>query len=281
MERLESVELLAMSFTLAAGAIVMMWLGELIAEQGYGRGSGYIISLGILALLPSQITGNITTADAFEVGVFLFIIVLMLVATIMVIEAERRVKLMYSKRVRTGGAQESYVPLKLTQFGVMPVIFAVSVISFPQLIAQFIQAREYNDRSTEIAGNILNFLADGWVQGVGTFILVILFSFFYVTIVFNTDEMAENFQKQGAFIKGIRPGKQTAKFLKMTTYRLTAFGGVFLAILAVLPQVLLASGLISSQIFSGTGLLIIIGVLLDVRREILSQIVVRGYNRYI
>lgn len=278
---LQTLELITMVSALTGGALLMMWMGELVTDKGIGQGSSYLIAIGILASLPSIVSNNIRTADTLQMIWFVFILLAIFAITIFLTQGERRIKVMYSRRVRATGVQDNYVPIKLTQFGVMPVIFAVSLISFPQLIAQFLVSRDFNTQLTEISSEIIRYLSNPLTVDIATFLLVIAFSFFYVTVVFNADELAENLQKQGAFIPGIRPGKQTASFLRKSSFRLTAVGGVFLATLAILPNVLVQTGILSATIMSGTGLLIIIGTVLEIKRQIESMIVVRSYDRYL
>ena len=283
MTKLESLEFVAMALSLTAGGIIMMWFSELISESGYGRGSGFIISLGILSTLPGSFSQNLKTKDPVEIAVLVGIYLVLIAVTVVVVEAERKVKLVYSRRVRGGGAMhESFLPVKIAQFGVMPVIFAVSLISFPQMVAQFLVGRpSLNPKVLSVAQKTVDLLSDPTFTNIATVVTVILFSFFYVTIVFNPKEIAENLQKQGAFIQGIRPGKQTEKYLRGVSMRLTAVGALYLAILAVLPNILQQIGILSYVFISGTGLLILVGVLLDVKRQVLSEIVTRSYDRYL
>lgn len=281
MPTLEPLQLVAMSATLTAGAILTMWLGELISEDGLGNGSSYIIFLGILAGIPGGFSSNLQLMDPLQKTVFVLMNILMITVVVLITDAERRVKVQYSRRVRSGGAMESFIPLKLTQSGVMPVIFAISLLSFPQLIGNFLISRNINGTVTTYAQNIVNALSNQYVQNIGTFLLIIAFSFFYVTVVFNTTEIAENLQKNGGFIPGIRPGKTTAKYLRAISFRLTAVGASILAILSIAPNVLQASGFLQSTLISGTGLLIVVGVALDIKRQVESMVVVRDYDRYI
>ncbi|KKR05659.1 MAG: Protein translocase subunit SecY [candidate division WS6 bacterium GW2011_GWF2_39_15] len=278
---LDSMELLAMSATLTAGSIVIMWLGELLSESGLGNGSSFLIFLGILAGIPGALTGNLKFMDPTQKIIFVLLNLALVAVVVLISEAERRIKVQYSRRVRTGGSAESFIPLKLTQSGVMPVIFAISLLSFPELIGRFLLSRNINDTVNLYSTNVINFLSNPYVQNIGMFLLIISFSFFYVTVVFNTKEIAENLQKNGGFIQGIRPGSSTAKYLRSISFRLTAVGATILALLSVLPNVLLSFGLISQALITGTGLLIVIGVVLDMRRQVRSMAVVKDYGRYI
>ncbi len=280
-ETLGTLELITMSATLTAGAVVMMWFGELLSEEGMGGGSSYLIMLGILSGIPGTLSSNLVTMDSFQKTVFIIFSLALIIAVIIITQAERQIKIQYSRRVRTGGALESYLPIKLTQSGVMPVIFAMSFLSFPQLIGKFIISREFNSSITSITERILELLENPYFFNGLSFVLIVAFSFFYLTVVFKTDDLAENLQKQGAFIQGIRPGEKTAQYLRRVSFRLTAVGGVFLALISILPDIFVRTGLISAAVFSGTGLLIVVGVILDMKREAESMLTVRSYDKYL
>jgi preprotein translocase subunit SecY len=270
-----------MSATLTAGSMIMMWFGELLSEDGIGGGSSYLIMLGILSGIPGTIRSNFVIMDGFQKGVFIAFFLIIIVGVIVVTQAERQIKIQYSRRVRTGGAMESYLPIKLTQSGVMPVIFAMSFLSFPQLIGKFLLSRELSPTVADITEKIMTLLENPYIFNGISFVLIIAFSFFYLTVVFKTDDIAENLQKQGAFIQGIRPGQNTSQYLRRVSFRLAAVGSVFLALISILPDILVRVGLIPSVIFSGTGLLIVVGVVLDMKREAESMLTVRSYDRYL
>jgi preprotein translocase subunit SecY len=280
-ETLGTLELVTMVATLTAGAMVMMWFGELLSEDGIGGGSSFLIMLGILSGIPGTLRANFVTMDSFQKIVFVIFSLVLIVAVIVITQAERRIKIQYSRRVRTGGALESYLPIKLTQSGVMPVIFAMSFLSFPQLIGKFIVSRDFNANLTSITERVMVLLENPYIFNGLSFVLIIAFSFFYLTVVFKTDELAENLQKQGAFIQGIRPGEKTAQYLRRVSFRLTAVGAVFLATISILPDIFVKTGLISAAVFSGTGLLIVVGVILDMKREAESMLTVRSYDKYL
>ncbi len=280
-DTLGPLELAAMSATLTAGSVMMMWFGELLSEDGLGGGSSYLIMLGILSGIPGTIRSNFVTMDSFQKIIFIIFSLVLVVAVIVITQTERQIKVQYSRRVRTGGALESYLPIKLTQSGVMPVIFAMSFLSFPQLIGKFIISKDFSSSVTAITEKIMVLLNNPYIFNGISFLLIVLFSFFYLTVVFKTDELAENLQKQGAFISGIRPGENTSKYLRKVSFRLTAVGGLFLALLSILPDIFVKTGLIPAVIFSGTGLLIVVGVILDIKREAESMLTVRSYDRYL
>ncbi|MCK9417363.1 MAG: preprotein translocase subunit SecY [Candidatus Dojkabacteria bacterium] len=280
-DQLDPLTLITMSATLTAGSVVMMWLSELISEDGLGGGSSYLIFLGIIAGIPGTIRNNLRLMDNLQTTIFFLFGVILVAAVVYITQAERRITTQYSRRVRVGGAKDSYIPIKLTQTGVMPVIFAISILSFPQLVAQFLISKNYSDKVTQISQKTLELLSDNVFKNVLTFVLIIAFSFFYLSVVFNTEELAENLQKQGAFIPGIRPGKTTSDYLRKVALRLTAVGALFLATIAVLPNLLISSGILTTTIVSGTGLLIVVSTVLEIKREIESMSVVRSYDKYL
>jgi preprotein translocase subunit SecY len=279
--QLDTLTLIGMSSALTAGSIIMMWLSELIAEDGLGGGSSYLIFLGIVAGIPGTIRNNIQLMDNLQKVIFFVFSIILVVAVVYITQAERRITTQYSRRVRMGGAKDSYIPIKLTQTGVMPVIFAISLLSFPQLISNFLISKNYSEKVTNIAQWILNFLTNDLYKNIITFVLIVAFSLFYLTVVFNTDELAENLQKQGAFIPGIRPGKNTSEYLKKVAFRLTIVGALFLGIIAILPNILISTGVLTTTIISGTGLLIVVNTVLTIKREVESMSVVRSYDKYL
>ncbi len=278
--QLGPLELVAMSATLTAGSIIMMWFGELLSESGFS-GSSYLIALGILSGIPGTIRTNFMTMDTMQKTVFIAFSLILIISVVFITQAERRIKIQYSRRVRTGGALESYIPIKPTQSGVMPVIFAMAFISFPQLIGKFLVSKNFNEKLTTYSEKVLEWLDNPYIYNSIIFVLVIVFSFFYLTVVFKTDEIAENLQKQGAFIQGIRPGDNTSDYLRKISFRLAAVGAIFLALLSILPDISVQLGLISSAVFSGTGLLIVVGVVLEIKRQVVSMMTIRSYNKYL
>ena len=279
--QLDTLHLITMIASLTAGSIIVMWFAELVSESGIGGGSSYLIFLGILAGIPGTLQNNFMLMDTFQRVVLIVITLLLIMSVVYVSEAERRIRVQYSRRVRMGGTMDSYIPIKLTQFGVMPVIFAVSLLSFPQLIGRFILTRDVSDTIIKITNEVMNFLDNPLYNNILTFVLIIAFAMFYLTVVFKTDELAENLQKQGGFIPGIRPGKKTSQYLRGISLRLAVIGAIFLALISILPNIMIQAGLMTTTIVSGTGLLIMVSVALDIRRQVSSMIVVRDYSRYL
>ncbi len=281
---LSIIELVVMVSTLTAGSIIVMWFSELTSESGLGGGSSYLIFLGIIAGIPGTIRANFSQLDIAERLIFILITLVLVVAVVYITEAQRKVKVQYSRRVRAGGSMDSYIPIKVVQFGVMPVIFAVSLLSFPQLIGKFILSRDMSDQIIEFTTKAMAIIDNPYFNNISTFLLIVGFAFFYLTVVFKTDELAENLQKQGGFIPGIRPGKNTSQYLRKVAFRLATLGAIFLGLISILPTVLnpllFPNGNVV-PIITGTGLLIMVNVVLDVRRQVESMIVVRDYDRYL
>jgi len=280
-ETLSTIELVGMSAALTAGSLIMMWFGELISEDGVGNGSSYLIMLGILSGIPGTVRTNFVTMDTFQKAVFFAMALILIVVTIVITQAERRVPIQYSRRVRAGGSMDSYIPIKLTQSGVMPVIFAMSLLSFPQLIAKFLVSKNYSDGVTNFANKMIEWLGNTYIYESLTFVFMIAFALFYLTVVFNTDDLSENLQKQGAFIQGVRPGNNTSDYLRKTALRLNIVGAIFLALVSILPSFMIHFGLMTASVITGTGLLIVIGVMLDTKRQVESMMVVRRYDKYL
>ena len=278
---LEPLTLVVMVLTLTAGSIIVMWFAELTSESGVGGGSSYLIALGIIAGIPGTISSNFSTMDTLQKIVFIVVTLILVASVVYITEAQRKIKVQYSRRVRMGGAMDSYIPVKLVQFGVMPVIFAVSLLSFPQLIGKFILSRDMSDTIIEITTKVMAFLDNPYFHNILTFVFIVGFAFFYLTVVFKTDELAENLQKQGGFIPGIRPGKTTSKYLRKVAFRLASVGAIFLGVISILPNILISTNLMTTAVVTGTGLLIMVNVVLDIRRQVSSMIVVRDYDRYL
>lgn len=278
---LEPLTLIVMVATLTAGSILVMWFSELVSESGVGGGSSYLIFLGIVAGIPGTISSNFSTMDILQKLIFIIITTLLVISVVFITEAQRKVKVQYSRRVRAGGAMDSYIPIKLVQFGVMPVIFAVSLLSFPQLIGKFVLSRDVSETIIDIVTKVMAFLNNPYFNNILTFVLIVGFAFFYLTVVFKTDELAENLQKQGGFIPGIRPGKTTSKYLRKVAFRLASVGAIFLGVISILPSIFVSAGLMTTAVITGTGLLIMVNVVLDIRRQVSSMIVVRDYDRYL
>ncbi|RAL57971.1 preprotein translocase subunit SecY [Candidatus Gracilibacteria bacterium GN02-872] len=271
--------LMAMTI-ITAGTIFLVWLGEIMTEKGIGNGISIIITAGVLAGVPSVITQHIS---AGSYGLFAGLVVATLFIIYVIIkftEGNRRIPVIYT---RTGREEKSYFPIRVNQAGMVPIIFAISLITFPSIIGQIMSASS-SDRASAIGKFLLehfNMSNPSWAFIVLYFLLVIGFSFFYVSITFNTENVAESIQKRGGYIPGIRPGKETASYLSKVSAHLNLFGGGFLALIAVLPYIMTKiMGQSVDFIISASGLIIIVSVILDVVRKVDSELKMYDYSKY-
>ena len=268
--------------TIVAGSILLMWIGELISEYGLGNGLSVIIFAGIVASLPSQISQAIFSFDASQAPLYLTFIaaaVAVTAAVVFITEAERPVPVTYAKRVRGMkffGGSSTYLPLRLNQAGVIPIIFALSFLLIPQMFASFFQTSGVALLAS-VSGAILSTFQNLAVYGALYFILVFLFTYFYTAVTFDPHQIAENLQKNGAFIPGVRPGQSTESYLGHVITRITFVGALFLGIIAVLPIAMQSVTGIQSLTLGGTALLIVVSVVLDLARRIDAQISIREY----
>lgn len=266
-----------------AGTMLMMWLGEQINERGIGNGVSLIIFAGIVAAIPQQMGQFFSTFDVSQIPMMvgLFVLSLIVIAGIVYItEAERPIPVTYARQSKPGSATglgaSTYLPLRLNQAGVVPIIFAVSILIFPQLIAQLL-ATSSQDTLRTLARTINDLLANQWVYGAVYFFLVVTFTYFYTAVMFDPEKTADNLQKNGAFISGFRPGTATAEYIGYVLARITLVGAVFLGIVAVLPVVVQAiTGITAIQV-GGTSLLIAVSVILDVIKKIDAQLSMKEY----
>jgi len=277
--------------TLTAGTMFLMWLGDQITDRGVGNGMSLIISVGIVAKLPSALvqawkTFVPTGGQASQVNpmvlvlmiAFLFIVI---AAVICVTQAQRRISVQYAKRVvgrKVYGGQTQYMPLKVNYAGVMPIIFAQALLVFPSTIATMVFS------SSDKAQKVVAMLNDGWLHYTLFGAMIFFFSYFWVATQFQPQQIAEDLKKYGGYVPGVRPGKPTADFLDFTMTRLTFAGAIFLTIIAILPQMLshqLKVPYTTAQFFGGTSLLIIVGVVLDTMRQIEAHLIQRHYDGFL
>lgn len=268
-----------------AGTIFLMWLGELITEKGLGNGVSMIIFAGIVSSLPTSFSRFISTWDPSQIFIYLIFAALAAVTVAGVIfinEGQRTVPVAYAKRVRGAqvyGGSATHLPLKVNQAGVIPIIFAVSIILIPTMVANFL-AQSGSVKVASIAVKVSAFLQDQWVYGIAYFVLVVLFTYFYTAVVFDPVKISENLQKQGGYIPGIRPGATTADYLYHIINRITLAGSLFLGAIAVLPFVV--QGITGIQAFSlgGVSILIVVSVVLETVKHIQSQLTMRSYESF-
>lgn len=267
---------------ITAGSLLLMWIGELISEFGIGNGVSLIIFAGIVAVLPQRIFQFFAGFDSAQIPMyllFLVVAVVVIVAVVVVTEAERSVPVTYAKQVRGNkvyGGVSTYLPLRLNQAGVIPIIFALSILLFPQIIANFL-SHSSNTTIADIATSVSSFLADPWPHAIIYFFLVFIFTYFYTAVTFDPKQISENLQKGGAFIPGVRPGESTMEYLGKIVTRITLVGAIFLGLIAVLPLVI--QGLSGTQTLAigGTALLIVVSVVLDLLKKIDAQVSMREY----
>ena len=281
--------ILPIMFTITTGTVLMMWLGELITEKGMGNGISILIFTGIISGIPAAIGQNLTLASQSNALLIPFVVELLvtLILTIVVIliaESERRIPILYAGRSIKSGGEKSNLPIKINQAGMIPIIFSLSVVSFPGIIAQFMQNSSDNNIKAVAEFIKANFAANSIGYLFTYFLLIIAFTFFYVSITFNPEQVAENIQKRGGYIPGIRPGKQTVSYLNDISNRLNLWGGLFIAFIAISPNIIQAlTGAFAlgsvATIISGAGLIIIVSVVLEVIRQINAQLVMHDYNK--
>jgi len=265
-----------------AGSLLLMWMGEQISEYGVGNGLSLIIFAGIVVGMPTVISQLYLTFAVAQLPLYLgFILVAAVIVAgiVCVAEAERPIPVTYAKQVRgvkqVGGVQ-TYLPLRVNQAGVLPIIFALSVLLFPQIAASFL-TQIPNEIALTIADFLVFIVSNNIVYSTTYFLMVFLFTFFYVSINFDPEKVAENLQKSGAFVPGIRPGKNTAEYLATITARLTLVGALFLGAIAVLPLVMQAITGNAILAIGGTGLLIVVSVILELVKQLDAQVTMREY----
>ncbi|MCL5733479.1 MAG: preprotein translocase subunit SecY [Patescibacteria group bacterium] len=268
---------------ITAGSMITMWLGELISEQKIGNGISLIIVAGIVSGIPTAIRSALISYSSSNLPTyvaFVFIAVLLTAAVVLLNEGERKVPIAYSRQVRGnkmyGGAQ-TYLPIKVNSAGMIPLIFAISVLLFPQFIAQ-ISAVFSQSLSFKLNAIVSQFLNNTWIYGIIYFLLVFIFTYFYTSITFNPEEIARNLQRSGGFVLGIRPGQNTIDFFSNLVSRVTFFGAFFLGLIAVTPLVIGYFTGISALNISGASILIVVAVALEVMRAIDSQLTIREYE---
>jgi preprotein translocase subunit SecY len=282
----DTFHLVTLIATVTAGTVFLMWLGELISEKKVGNGISLLIFAGILAGLPTQASQLLATYDSSQLFTWVIygvIALLTIVGVVFVTEAQRNIPVQYARQTRgqgvLSGGISSSLPLRVNMSGVIPIIFAISILLFPSVLAQFfVSAR--TPWLADAARTVITTMQNQWVYGILYFLLVFAFTFFYTAVVFHPDKIAENLQKQGGFIPGIRPGKPTSDYLNAVINRLNLFGAFFLGAIAILPHI--AQGAGGSQLLAvgGTSLLIVVSVVIESVKQVESQITMREYDAY-
>ena len=279
---LDTFNFIANIMVITGGSVLLTWLGELITEFGIGNGVSLIIFAGIVARVPVALSQLSFTFEISQIPMYLaFLIIglLVIVGVVIITEAERPVPITYAKRVRgmkMYGGLSTYLPLRINQGGVIPIIFALSILLFPQMIFTFL-ANTSNPIIVSISTFIVQLLSQVWLYAILYFVLVVLFTYFYTAVTFEPESIATNLQKGGAFIPGVRPGQSTTEYLARIVTRITLVGAVFLGVIAVLPLAVRAFTGISALAIGGTALLIVVSVALDLIKKIDAQISMREY----
>ena len=261
--------------TLTAGCVLLMWLGELITQRGIGNGISLMIFASIASGLPSGIQAWWTNPDQIFVVMMPFLALAMIAGIVFMQEGQRRIPVQYAKRVvgrRMAGGGSTYLPLRVNMAGVIPVIFAASLMAFPPTIGE-LAGELGQDFSTFFAPNDTPYI-------VGESILIILFTYFYTAVTFNPVEQADNLKKYGGFIPGVRPGRPTAEYLDRILARLTFPGALYLAAVAALPTILI-NQTSANFFFGGTSILIVVGVALDTMKQLEAQLMMRNYEGFL
>lgn len=273
--------------TLTAGTMIAMWIGELISEQGIGNGISLLIFAGIIGQVPlllSQVATTATAQDFLNYGVLIGMGIVVIGAVVGINEAMRKVPIYYAKRVRGNkmfGGQSTHLPLKLNQAGVIPIIFAVSLVLLPSVLANFFIASKNPALSSFGANLSVYFNPYGWAYNIMYFLLVVGFTYFYTAVIFNPTKISEDIQKNGGFIPGVRPGKPTASFLNYIVTRITLAGAVFLGIIAVLPSILHAFTGNQNLLIGGTSILIVVSVVIETVKILDAQMVTKNYEKFL
>lgn len=284
---LPPVDLISFVATMTAGTIFLMWLGELISEQGIGNGISLLIFAGIVGRLPvvlGQTVTTFTSEQIMNVLIILMIAVFVIASIVVVNESMRKVPIYYAKRVRgskMSGGQSTHLPLKLNQAGVIPIIFAISIVLLPSLLSNYLTSAKNQTLSSLGSFLAVNFNPLSALYNVTYFVLVVGFTYFYTAVIFNPQKIAEDIQKQGGFIPGIRPGSPTASYLNYIITRITLAGALFLGVVAILPNVINSFIGIRALLVGGTSILIVVSVVLETIRILEVQLVTKSYERFV
>jgi preprotein translocase subunit SecY len=282
LNNLDAIEKVANLVVIIAGSMLLMWIGELVTEFGIGNGLSLIIFAGIVSQMPTEIGQILFTFDVSQIPAYIAFImvgILVIFGVILVTEAERPIPVTYARRATAGGTTggvSTYLPIRINQAGVMPIIFALSILLFPQLIGNVLSAST-NGTLKAISTTLLGFNQSSWLYLALYFLFVFIFTYFYTAITFDPKQMADNLQKNGAFVPGVRPGSQTETYVGNIVARITLVGGLFLAIVAILPLLMQKFTGIGQVAIGGTALLIVVSVVIDLVKRIDSQLSMREY----
>ncbi len=270
--------------TMIAGTMLLMWLGELLTEFGVGNGISVLIFAGIVGRLPVallQTEAIRQTLTVFNLVIFIALSLAVIAGIVYVNEAQRQITVRYARRVGAGGGQSTHLPLRVNQAGVIPIIFAVSLVVMPSIVGRYLL--QLNAPYVTALANFLTttFDPNRWSYHAIYFLLVMGFTYFYTAVTFNPDKIADEIKKYGGFIPGLRPGKQTADYLSYVLNRITLAGGLFLGAVAILPSLVQGATGISTLTLGGTGILIVVSVVLELSKSLESQLIMRNYDSFL
>lgn len=282
-ERLSPVAIISLVLTMTAGTVFAVWLGELISQYGFSNGISFLIFAGIVSRLPvilGQTQASLATGDILKIAPFLVLALGIVGAVVFMNEATRQIPVTYARRVGALAKVSSYLPLRLNQAGVIPIIFAVSLVILPSFVSSFLSS--YG--SLPIAGFLATlstaFSPGSFVYNATYFFLVFGFTYFYTSVVFNPEKIAENLQKNGGFIPGVRPGTSTISYLSFVLTRISFVAGIFLGFIAVLPSFFEKFLGLANLAIGGTGLLIVVSVVLEITKELESSLTMKKYETF-
>ena len=283
---LSPILLLTSILTVTAGAVFLMWLGELITEKGIGNGISLLIFAGIISDFPNNIRQALVTYEPSRIPSYLLFFgmsLLIIAGVVLVNEARRNIPVSYAKRVRgmrLYGGVSTYLPLSVNPAGVIPIIFALSILLFPGMIANFLAGT--GGQIGKMAEAVGGFFQNAWVHGILYFLLVCLFTYFYTAVTFDPKSIASNLKKMGGFVPGIRPGESTASFLYYILNRILLIGALFLGTIAILPSIIggITGVMVFQFLIGGTALLIVVSVVLETLRQVNAQLQMREYETF-
>lgn len=283
---LSPLEFFSFIFTMVAGTFILVWFGELVSEFGLGNGISLLIFAGIVGRIPVVLGRTLAIINqelVFNIIIFVVLAVFVIGAIVFINEAVRKIPVYYAKRIRGNRVYQgatNYLPLKLNQAGVIPIIFAVSFVLFPQLLGNFLLYVKNPVIAKSASFIVKLFNPSGFFYNFFYFILVIGFTYFYTVIVFNPQKISEEVQKHGGFVPGIRPGMATKQYLEKILYRITSVGAIFLGIVAILPAIVSKITNVSGLVIGGTGILIVVSVILETFKMVEAQLVMKSYEKF-
>jgi len=278
-----SFDFATMILTVTAGSIFLMWLGELITEKNVGNGISLLIFAGIISSLPRVVQQIAFTFDQTQLYTLIGFIVIALATVIGIViinEGQRNIPVQYARQIRGNrayGGTSTHLPIRVNMAGVIPIIFAISVVLFPSMIAQFL-VHAQTAWVVDFANWVIAAFNNQLVYGIVYFLLVVAFTYFYTEVIFHPEQISENLQKQGGFIPGIRPGKHTSEYLAYTTHKIILVGALFLGVIAILPLIMRYFTGMQSLAIGGTSLLIVVSVVIETVKQIESQLTMREYD---